>query len=933
MTGLPDPDASYALLIGVHDYEHLADLPAVSRNLTGLAQAFTDLALWGLPETHCVALSQPRNAQEVLDTLSGLAQRATDSLVVYYAGHGLTDPHSDELYLALPGSDHERLYSALPYEWVRRAILDPRVVARHKVVILDCCYSGRALLGGMSATGQVADQALIDGTSLMAASAETRRALSPPGEEFTAFTGELIVTLTDGITGGPPLLDMHTLYRHLHVQLAAKSRPLPQQRNRNTGGHIALARNRAHLPALPPEPVQSPPPPKPSRSPQSSEAIPSTPPPRRSAVTAPPPPPSVRPPDTETPGDAWPPDAPAPNPVAAADDPRDRIRRTGRWGPARTRIVAATVAAVLVTGGVTASIMLLNGPPDGSHGDAEKPAGKDSGAPTTATKAAFNIALQRILKPSTVSGGTLKFVADNDVDSWDPQRIYSGQVGNFSRYYTRQLVTYATKPGAEGAELMPDLAASRAEITNHGKTYTYTLRKGITWQDGTPVTSADIKYGIERLWAQDVLPGGLTYLRDALDPHGKYRGPYDDTSKRGLAAIVTPDEHTIVFQLPKARNDFEQLLAMPTASPVPQSHDTKEKYGNAPFSNGPYVFKSYKPGLSLVLERNQSWKASSDPVRKALPDEIRVTIVGPGEVDSKLFHGDYDLALDPGLSDAARALVGSSPERAKNMDNPQTSGTNYVAFPQGVKPMNNIHCRKAVVFAADHASLQAAFGGPTGGALAPSLLPPGIKGADPTYDPYGVLKGSGRPNVAKAKDELKRCGEPNGFTTTIVARGDRSTEQGVAEVLASSLKKVGIAVRIEQSDPSNFIGTIGSPAEVKKKGYGIVPGSWVADYPNGQGFLQPLVDGRAIRQSENNNIAEINSSDINKLLDEAAATTSPDEAADLSQKINHKVSEGAYYLPIIHRKYLSWRGPRLTNVYVSGAYGSYDYVSLGVRGT
>src|SRR5207248_2786228 len=109
------------------------------------------------------------------------------------------------------------------------------------------CYSGRALLGGMSGTGQVADQALIDGTSLLAASAETRKALSPPGEEFTAFTGELITALTEGITGGPALLDMQTLYRHLHTELAAKSRPLPQQRNRNTGGQIALARNRAYL--------------------------------------------------------------------------------------------------------------------------------------------------------------------------------------------------------------------------------------------------------------------------------------------------------------------------------------------------------------------------------------------------------------------------------------------------------------------------------------------------------------------------------------------------------------------------------------------------------------------------------------------------------------------------------------------------------------
>lgn len=279
MTILPDPAASQALLIGVHDYESMPALPAVERNLTGLTGAFTDPELWGLPPSHCVALSQPPSAQDVLDTLSRVALRATDTLVVYYAGHGLIDPYSDELYLALPGSDQERLYSALPFEWVRRAVLDPRIGARHKVVILDCCYSGRALLGGMSGTTQVADHALIDGTSLMAASAQTRKALSPPGEEFTAFSGELITALTEGIADGPPLLDMQTLYRHLYTELASKARPLPQQRNRNTGGLIALARNRAHADHIAhrPQPPVEPSPPSAEPSPPPALPAASTP--------------------------------------------------------------------------------------------------------------------------------------------------------------------------------------------------------------------------------------------------------------------------------------------------------------------------------------------------------------------------------------------------------------------------------------------------------------------------------------------------------------------------------------------------------------------------------------------------------------------------------------------------------------------------------
>ncbi|AEW93697.1 MULTISPECIES: caspase, EACC1-associated type [Streptomycetaceae] len=278
MAVLPDPGSSQALLIGVHTYDGMEDLSAVERNLTGLQQTLADREVWGLPPTHCTVLSQPSSAQAVLDALGRVAARATDTLVVYYAGHGLTDPVTDELYLGLPGSDPERTYSALPYDWVRRAMLDPRVRARRKVMILDCCYSGRALVGGMStateAASQVADHALIEGTCLLVASSATRKALSPPGERYTAFTGELITLLAEGVRGGPPLLDMDTVYRQLYIALAARGRPLPQQRNLNTGGLIALARNRAHVSAPHASPAARRP--QPTEEPSSAQPEPST---------------------------------------------------------------------------------------------------------------------------------------------------------------------------------------------------------------------------------------------------------------------------------------------------------------------------------------------------------------------------------------------------------------------------------------------------------------------------------------------------------------------------------------------------------------------------------------------------------------------------------------------------------------------------------
>ncbi|MBV2152203.1 caspase domain-containing protein [Kitasatospora sp. SUK 42] len=245
MTVLADPGRSAAVLVGVHDYLHLEGLPAVERNLAGLRRVLTDPGVWGLAPEDCPVIAQPGDVRAVLDVVRQKARETTDTLLVYYAGHGLTDEYSEELYLALPDTDREREYTALRYESLRRAVLDPQARAQRTVVVLDCCYSGRALVGGMSAGDHLADRTVVNGTVVLTASASTRPALSPPGELYTAFTGELIDLLERGVPGGPELLDMDTLYRRLHERLAAKSRPLPQQRNRNTGGLIAIARNQA----------------------------------------------------------------------------------------------------------------------------------------------------------------------------------------------------------------------------------------------------------------------------------------------------------------------------------------------------------------------------------------------------------------------------------------------------------------------------------------------------------------------------------------------------------------------------------------------------------------------------------------------------------------------------------------------------------------
>ncbi|MEW2572837.1 ABC transporter substrate-binding protein [Streptomyces sp. NPDC047070] len=561
----------------------------------------------------------------------------------------------------------------------------------------------------------------------------------------------------------------------------------------------------------------------------------------------------------------------------------------------------------------------------------------DDGGGSKTGAAGFDAANNKVAQASLAKkGGTLKFAGAQDADSWDTTRGYYGFMWNFSRYYSRQLVTNATAPGADGAKVTPDLATAAAKVSDDGKTYTYTLRDGSTWEDGKPITSKDVKYGIERAWAQDVLSGGPIYLQQVLDPKKEYKGPYKDKSadKLGLKAIETPDDKTIIFKLPEANSDFEEMLALTSASPVRQDKDTKSKYGLKPFSSGPYKFQSYTPSKGIVLVRNTEWKQSSDPVRKAYPDKITVDFfTNANDMDQRLIKGDYDLDIgQTGLSPQGRTTA--LKEHKENLDNPVSGYIRYAVFPQSVKPFDNEHCRKAVIYGADHESLQTARGGPVaGGDIGTNMLPPSVPGSEgQKYDPYESATANKKGNVAKAKEELKACGQPNGFKTTIAVRNNKPVEVATAESLQASLKKVGITVDIEQFDGAQTTGIIGSPSNVKKKGYGIIIMGWGPDFPSVQGYGLPLWSGDYILESGNNNFALIKDKTIDGLFDSYTKELDSTKKAAISTEINHKVMEGGYYLPFVFEKFINWRSSRLANVYTTDGYsGQYDFVNLGLK--
>ncbi|MFE7182609.1 caspase, EACC1-associated type [Streptomyces erythrochromogenes] len=231
------------MIVGVGAYTHLDPLPAVANNVRRMAELLRDPEIWGLRSEHCEVLSDPASESEVLEAVHRAASTAEEAFLLYFAGHGLAEPPAG-LHLALPETHPDLLFRALAYDRLRSVILT-HCTALHKVIILDTCFSGRALQGVMAGPAAVADFTEAQGSYVMTSSAEDRFSLAPEGAEYTLFTGELLGVLDRGDPEGSELLDMEAIYRSVYRGVRANDGPPPQQRSRNGGARIAFVRNRA----------------------------------------------------------------------------------------------------------------------------------------------------------------------------------------------------------------------------------------------------------------------------------------------------------------------------------------------------------------------------------------------------------------------------------------------------------------------------------------------------------------------------------------------------------------------------------------------------------------------------------------------------------------------------------------------------------------
>ncbi|WP_189761880.1 ABC transporter substrate-binding protein [Streptomyces xanthochromogenes] len=528
-------------------------------------------------------------------------------------------------------------------------------------------------------------------------------------------------------------------------------------------------------------------------------------------------------------------------------------------------------------------------------------------------------------------GGTLSVLNNEAQTDFDPARLYTSGGGNVPSLVFRTLTTRKRASGAEGTKVVPDLATDTGRPNADATVWTYTLKDGLKYEDGSPITTADIKYGIERSFAAE-LSGGAPYLRDWLVGGAKYEGPYKDGGK-GLDSIETPDAKTIVFHLNKPEGEFPFLATQTQFAPVPKAKDNGTKYEEHPVSSGPYkVVKNENDGEHLVLERNPNWSEATDPERKAYPDTIDVRSgLDQAVINQRLSASQGPdaaaVTTDTNLGPAELAKVTSDKQLAARVGTGHFGYTNYIAFNPNVKPLDNPKVRQAIAYAVDRTSAVNAVGGSSLAEPATTFLP-NQKAFG--YTPYDPFPAGASGNADKAKELLKEAGYADGLTVTLTHSNAKGGPKGpeVATALQDALKKAGITVKLQGLEGNDYNDTVAST----KKEPGFFLRGWGADWPSGGPFLAPIFDGRQIVQDGANfNTGFLNDPSVNSEIDEINKLTDLAAAAPRWGALDKKIGEQAVVVPLFHPVYKRLVGKDVKNVVISDWTGVLDISQVAVK--
>lgn len=517
----------------------------------------------------------------------------------------------------------------------------------------------------------------------------------------------------------------------------------------------------------------------------------------------------------------------------------------------------------------------------------------------------------------TAKGGTLNILTPQTAFHLDPATSQSLGITSLG-LVARRLTTWDVEPG-KTAKVVPDLATDTGKSSDGGKTWTYTLKDGVEFQDGTPITTKDIKWGIERSFAP-TLSGGLSYHKSLLVGGDSYKGPFDGKS---LDSIETPDDKTIVFKLNDAYGDWPWLASMPAFTPVPEG-DGKDTgaYDLKPVASGPYQVQSNTQGTQVTLVRNKAWSAKTDEVRTAGPSKIVFKESQDASTITQTLIADNGDAKDSFgaiyLGAAELNQVRSNPAAQDRLATSKAGPISYMAINTQKGALKDLKVRQALQYAVDKKSFRIAAGGAIAGSYASTLITPGIAGRED----YDLYKTGATGDVDKAKSLLEDAGVSN-LKLTLVTQND-PTYLAQAQALQSGLKRAGITVTLKPLDYDSF-----TQATTNGTDFDLSLSSWQPDFPSANANLQPLYDSSQIGGG-GYNVSKYSNPEVDALIKKASATVDQQDAQKLWAEADQKIMADSPSVPLIYAKQSFLAGSNVQNFQIADfpAYPNYLKVSL-----
>lgn len=531
--------------------------------------------------------------------------------------------------------------------------------------------------------------------------------------------------------------------------------------------------------------------------------------------------------------------------------------------------------------------------------------------------------------PGAKPGGTLEVLQRDSYAHLDPGQIYVSDEGSLATLIHRGLTGYkSTSNDGSKHEVVGDLATDSGTTTDGGKTWKYTLKDGIKFADGSPITSKDVRQTFERLFAS-FINQGPTYIQQwmANTSGSDYRkllpdGPYKGKHLPG-SVLETPDDKTIVFHFKTPHPDLPYALAMAGYDVVSAKGDTKEKYDKAPMTSGPYKIQSFKSGKSMVLVKNPNWDPKTDPIRNQYVDRMNFQFNVQYEDSTKSLLADtgpdqtgvsFNNSVDAG--NISKVLGGDAKIKARTVAGYQPY-VGQININQSHAALKDKTVRQAIAYALPVTPIIRAFGGSAAAEVAGGFISPTVSGYDASFDPWGKKKNPGG-NAAKAKALLKKAGKL-GLKLTY---GYQNTPEGqqYSTAIAAALKKAGFDVQRQDIPAETYYDQVGKV----DNNYDIYASAWGADWPSASTVIPPLFDGRAIADGSPN-YSHVNDSKVNADIDAANKIADPVKSAAAWEKIDQYLAKDVINaVPTIYYKQVQISGSKVGGLVYDDVIGGID---------